>query len=793
MHKSNSVQRENKPVSPMYPDYQYHLSESVINLADKRMMGTLYIEGMAFESESDAVIENAFNDVKNYLVGVGKEGDMYLWTHLVKEKVCLDDEYHFKNNFLARFTKQYLRQFKGENFYKCSYYMTFGIPAADINTGIERLEGILYQACAVLKPFGASVLGVEGEYISEPADYFSVLLNKRHNKIPLSSSPLSMSVPDSDWYWGNDTLELRNNESDGKVFATNYVVKDFPMFTKPSQWDFLLRLPYEFVLTQSFIFESPTKTTRAIDSQLNKLTSSGDSGLTQMEELELGKEVVTSGDTLFGSYHCVLSVFGDTPDEARKNGMKVAGEFVTTGKGFRFIRATGGASCYVFFSHMPLNKKRPLDTRRTLTNLACTFSMHNFSSGKRYGNPIGDGTAIMPLKTTSEGLYHYNTHYSEPHRNVTGKMMAGHNLILGASETGKTTFEGTAAGWLQRFNPNMFVVDFNRSTELFVRAYGGSYFALKAGEYSGLVPWQLADADDPVIGKDLVAFLREWVKTLAYDHAGHPPTDAETDELSHAVDMIMKLPRDMRRTGALLDYVTPGSELEIRLRKWCGTGDYAWAADSPRNTFDPMDKANRKVGFDTTVILQKINNNIHPACQPVLAILFFYKKLMQRDGELMLSIIEEFWMPANFPLTQEMILASLKAGRMQGEMMWLTSQSPEDAINCAIFATLIQQTTTKTLLPNPDALWEGYKQIGLTEKEFKKLKALRKDSRTMLVKQSGSSCFVKMDLYGFDEFLPVISGTTKGLAIFDQLMTELETDDPDIWIPEFIKRVNSDD
>lgn len=88
----------------------------------------------------------------------------------------------------------------------------------------------------------------------------------------------------------------------------------------------------------------------------------------------------------------------------------------------------------------------------------------------------------------------------------------------------------------------------------------------------------------------------------------------------------------------------------------------------------------------------------------------------------MLSIIEEFWMPANFPMTQSMIKSALKAGRMKGEMMWLTSQSPEDAINCAIFAALVQQTATKILLPNPDAKWEGYKEIGLTEKSLKNSK-----------------------------------------------------------------------
>ncbi|MCO1593516.1 hypothetical protein MWK28_55885, partial [Escherichia coli] len=67
------------------------------------------------------------------------------------------------------------------------------------------------------------------------------------------------------------------------------------------QWDFLLKQPYEFILTQSFIFESPTKTLKNIDSQLNKLQSANDAAKIQQEELEAGKEAVAAGITLFGS------------------------------------------------------------------------------------------------------------------------------------------------------------------------------------------------------------------------------------------------------------------------------------------------------------------------------------------------------------------------------------------------------------------------------------------------------------------------------------------------------------
>lgn len=788
MYRQKLKKSETEPVISEYPDYRFHLSENIIYTADKKMLATIVIEGMPFESEKDSTLENAFTGIKDYLVGVGKEGDTYLWTHLVKEKVFLDENYSFDNDFLNRFSSHYLAMFRGGNFFKSTWYLTFGIPYTNVDDGIERLDDILHQAMTVLKPFNASLLGVVDGFISEPADYLSLLLNKQHVKIPLSVSPLSESVSDSEWYFGNDVLELRNNDSDTKKFATNYVLKDFPMFTEMGQWDFLLKLPYEFIITQSFIFEAPAKTLRKIDSQLNKLGSAGDAAESQQEELLLGQDVVTSGITLFGSYHCVLTVFGDSsPEEARKNGIKVSSEFITAGKGFRFTRAASyGAE--VFFSHLPMSKKRPLDTRRTVTNLACTFSLHNYSGGKKSGNPIGDGSAIMPLKTVSDGLYYFNTHYSDPHKNVTGQRIAGHAMILGATGTGKTTFEGAAAGFLQRFDPYMFVVDYNRSTELFVRAYGGSYFALQEGIHTGLNPWQLAEDESSPVWARLLAFLKELAKSLVRDSAGVPCSDKQAIEMDEAVEGIMRMPLSERRTSTLLEIVTDG-DLRIRLNKWCESGAYAWAVDSPENTFNPMDY--KKVGFDTTVILEKINGNVHPACEPVLGILFFYKSLMQREGKLMLSIIEEFWMPCNFPLTQDMIKGALKAGRLKGEMMWLTSQSPEDAINCAIFAALVQQTATKIFLPNPDAEWEGYKKMGLTEKEFKRLKALTKESRTMLIKQSGSSAFAKMDLYGFDDFLPVISGTTEGIALCEKIRHELGTDNPDVWIPEFTKQINA--
>ncbi|EGH9360839.1 conjugal transfer protein [Salmonella enterica] len=787
MNANQLKKRKNKPVKTQYPNYQFHVSESVVYTEDNRMLSTIILEGLPFESVTDAVLENAFHNVKDFLVGAGKDGELYLWTHLVRERVSIENEYKFQSEFLNRFSEKYISTFKNGDFYKSTWYITFGMPFGQVDAGVERMHDLVDQALVAFKVFNPSVLSVGDNFISETAEYLSSLCNKEHVRIPASSTPISDSIVNSEWYFGNDVLELRNNESDKKIFATNYVIKDFPMFTKPEHWNFLLSLPYEFVITQSFIFESPSKTLRKIDSQKNKLTSAGDAAITQQEELSVGQEAVVSGDTVFGSYHCALTVYGSTPDNARANGKKVSAEFITSGQGFRFARVAAAAP-FVFFSHLPLNKKRPLDSRRTITNLACTFSMHNYSVGKKEGNPIGDGKALMPLKTLSDGLYYYNTHYTELHRNMVGQKIAGHLLLLGATGAGKTTFEGASAAYVQRFDSSLFIIDFNRSTELFARTFGASYFTLDEGRYSGLNPFQIADADDPVLGGKLIAFLKQYVKIFARDAQGNPCSDEESEILSGAVDAVMELPRESRRVSKLLQKIPSGSDLAIKFQKWCNNGEFALWTDSPTNKFNPLEL--QKVGFDTTVLLEKTpSGGVHPACEPVLAVLFFYKTIMQREGKLMLSIIEEFWMPCNFPTTQAQIKSSLKAGRLKNEMMWLTSQSPEDAINCQIFPAIVQQTATKVFLPNPDAEFEGYKKVGLTEKEFNRLKRLGKESRTMLIKQSGASVFAKMDLYGFDEFLPIFSGTTEGIALAEKIRSELNTENPDVWVPEFIRRI----
>ncbi|WP_064754032.1 VirB4 family type IV secretion/conjugal transfer ATPase [Escherichia coli] len=772
-----------KITNKFIPPYHSHIHENIIWLEDKKLLLTFLIEGIPYESLTDDMILNNFNGQKETLLGLCKSEKVFLWEHLIKRDSPMDARYKFPDNpFLQRLSDFYCETFNGERSLRTEYFITTGIPYDDIDAGEKKAKDIIRQIETGFKDYNIYTLGISEGCISDICtNYLNYLLNHDFEKIPLSATKISESIKNSKFYFSFDTLEIKNRNGHDNKFCSNYIVKDVPRGSQIGQWNFLLSLPFEFILTQSFIPDSLSKSSKKIEQQLNKLTSVKDAGKTQQTELHMAQEAIINQETVFGSWHSVLSVFGNTPDEASNNGSEVAAEFVTSGRGFRFVRATSEAP-YAWFSHLPASTLRPLATQRTLSNVCCLMPLHNHSYGKKSGNPIGDGSAIMPLKTVTDGLYWFNTHYSAPGRNVTGQMIAGHAMLLGATGAGKTTFEMMAAAFLQRFNPDMFVIDFNRSTELAIRMFGGQYFSLAEGVYSGLNPFQIGDNDDP----ELMAFLKEWVKRCAVNNDGSDCSDSEAEEIDRAVEMVMKLERRQRRFARLQSRIQ-NPDLNLRLSKWWDNGALSWATDSEENKFDP-DKYS-KIGFDTTVILETVNERDHPACEVILSVLFFYKKRMQKGGKLMLSIVEEFWKPCNYPMTQALIKASLKAGRMKGEMMWLTSQSPEDAINCQIFAALVQQTPTKILLPNPDAKYSGYKEIGLTEKEFRQLKKLKLESRTMLIKQSGSSAFAKMDLVGFDDFLPVISCSMKGIKLCEKIREEIGSDDPELWYPPFIEGI----
>ncbi len=775
--------------SDFLPKICQHVTSNIVNFKTGHVGFTIRLEGIPFDGSDDKHLFNQYVNLSNLFAGMGKSlgNNLAVWTTLQRKKINFDRRYSFTTEFCQQFANKYLARFQEEDYFENVFYITVLIKSDDLDDGIKEAEEQINIMMRSLQPYEPYLLTAyqndEGTLFSEVYEFFGGLINGEKEQIPLSTLDAYQVIPSADLHFGSEVCEIRT-PSGAQKYGVMYDLKDFGL-SKPKILTGVLSLPCEFTLTQSLVYVNSHTMQEDIKKQLNNLKSVGDQAAEQQNELAYGLGQLTAGELMFGDYHAALVVYGKTAKEASYNGSRAYAAFLNAG-GFRFTK--GGLSApATFFSQVPGSKEKPRSFPKTTANLATTFGIHNYSHGKKYGNPIGDGSAVMPLQTVSKTVYDFNFHFSNPKEDNVGDKIAGHTLILGATGTGKTTLQTALLAFNERFDPYIFALDLDRGMEIFIRAIGGSYFSLEAGKPSGLNPFQL---EDTPTNRD---FLYTLVGICGKNSDGKL-TAEEEKQIEQAVDATLSLDFGNRNFSRLLESIPISADddaLRVRLNRWCRSagGRYAWCLDNDENAFDP--KAFFRVGFDLTDVLK---DNYAPT-EPVLAYMFHLRDIMMdevaKKGGILASIVEEFWYAARYQVTQDLILKILKTDRKRGGWLILVSQSPEDAINCPIFPAIIQQTPTKIFLPNPDAEFDGsYQRCGLTLKEYEELAKLTLESRTFLVKQSRQSAFAKLDLYGFSDEIAVLSGSSDNIELLHQVMAEYG-DTPEQWYQPFQQAIRN--
>jgi type IV secretion system protein VirB4 len=784
------------------PRYNYHVRDSVISLEDGRLCFVLRLGGLPFESTTDAMLENQFDALNDVFLSLGKSAGarLAIWCYHDHFKTQFKTDYTFGFRWLQDFSDRYMARFEHADVYENNFYIAVLLKPGINDTPDEatrEIEEIEQMAMQSLQPYECDLLRLyekDGMNFSEVYEFIAYLYNGFWEPVPVTSLPLYLAVETSTHHHGYRLMETRFPDG-GSVFTCFYDLKDYPERTTRGKLNPMLELHFPFLMVFSFTFIGIDKTIQIINQALNKMESAGDEATEQQAEMVVARGALQGGEIYFGEFHGALLVRGRSARECEERGA-TARTTLSGSCGTQFTPATVSAP-ETFFSIFPGNMaRRPRPMPKTTRNLFGVFSANTYSSGKQHGNPIGDGSAVVPVHTSVRGIYHLNFHYSLPELDSLGEKRAGHTFICGATGAGKTTLQTSLLAFLERFNTKLFAVDKDGSMRGFIEALGGTYFTLPNGEPTGLNPFQLPDsAYNRAFLYDLVA---------ACGRFGRPATEIESAEdiadIKSAVDNVFSIPWEHRRFAVLLQNIPDRGEdcLKRKIAQWCytedGDGRFAYALDNPTNNFDWH--SFWRVGFDVTDFL--VTN--HPATEPILSYLFHLKNLMQREGGgLLATVVEECWLPMSYPTTSAQILDSLKTGRRRDEFILLVTQSPEDILKNSLLPAVMQQTPTKIYLPNPDAEYRtadggGYARFGLTVKEFRKLKALGLQSRKFLIKQGAQSSVVQMDL-GLQpgqekgarapaEYVSVFAMAAEDFPLLEAAKAEAG-DDPDAWIPVY--------
>jgi type IV secretion system protein VirB4 len=223
------------------------------------------------------------------------------------------------------------------------------------------------------------------------------------------------------------------------------------------------------------------------------------------------------------------------------------------------------------------------------------------------------------------------------------------------------------------------------------------------------------------------------------------------------------------------------NSLSARLKKWCWGEPLGWLLD---NAVDQLDLASHRIyGFDYTDFLDD------PVTRTPIMMYLLYRTEALIDGRRFMYFMAEFWKPLSDPVFASFAKDKQKTIRKQNGFGVFDTQSPADILLSPVARTMVEQTATYILLPNPRADREDYVEgLKLTEAEFEAIKNLGESSRLFLVKQGHRSALARLDLSQMGDALTVLSGTTDNVALLEEIRAEVG-DDAAAWLPVFLERV----
>lgn len=765
--------------------YACHYDENIILTKSSCLLQVIKIEGLPFETEDDDLLCFRKN-LRNTMFRSMASGKYGIYVHTIRRRQGIYPEGEFPEGFATQLNESWKEKHSRLKLFINDFYVTIiQKPAATPLHGIKghmeslwkkkdpRLQSknlkIAHQElCAVsrrflnnLKDYGPRLLGMRGYgqlAFSEPAEFFSTLINLELRKIQAPEMGLDCYLPYKRLLFGRDAFEARGNLS-SKVGAI-LSIKEYPPETKVGMLDHFLKIPCEFIITQSFLFTDHQVVLGRIQTQQRKMLQTEDLAVSQVEQIDEALDDVSSGRIGFGSHHLTAMVTAPDLKQLDKSLAEVEAAFLNLG--IVVVREDLNLEpC--FWAQLPGNFSYiSRDSMISTANFAGFASLHNYPSGKLKNNHWGE--AVTVLETVSGTPYFFNFHQQD----------VGHTTIIGPTGTGKSVLLNFLLAQSLKFRPKIFFFDKDRGAEIFIKALGGVHSTLGLSRPSGFNPLKLPDTPENR------AFLADWLQILLTTHGeGFGAGDAA--KIQGAIEGNYQLDEDSRVLENLAPFLGIGGPgtLSDRLAPWFGKGTRA-------NLFGNSED---KLRFDQNLFCFEMNEILEDKNSlPAVLAYLFHRINLELDGHPTIIVLEEGWKLLDNSFFAPRIKDWLQTIRKRNGFVIFLTPNIESAFKSDIGDTLVQQSATSVFLPNHKATHEGYcEAFKLSEKEYELVKNLDPQERCFLIKHGQDSVLAKLDLGGMEDLIRILSGTTGNVKILDQIISETG-EDPESWLPIFQER-----
>lgn len=784
--KNRLYELREKSFGNMLP-YTYHYDDNTILTKNNELMSVIKLDGFSFETADDSDVDNKKTLRNNLFKGMASSG-LSIYCHTMRRRYSSFPGGEFNDFFTQTLNEQWKERHKPDNTFVNEHYITIIKKGPDksitlLKTLLDRFRGIsdgssvnarlmkeAYADIAEVRDrllngfdsYKAKVLGIrktkEGNF-SEICEFLSKIANVGFGQNMLvPRGNISKYINTQRLYFGNKTIE---------VFGPTYhrycgmiSIKEYRPATYAGIMDNFLKMPCEFIITQSFDFTDRMSAITKMQLQQRRLMQAEDVAISQVAEIDEALDSAMSGSFAFGLHHLTIMCITDDMRVLDNLLSQTIVEFSNIG-----VMAVREALNMepAFWAQFPGNnsyivRKATINT----LNLSGYAAFHNYPSGKISGNHWGDAVTVM--NTTSGTPYFFNFHARD----------VGHTMIIGPTGGGKTMLLNFLSAQSQKFNPRLFFFDKDRGADLFIRAIGGKYTILNPGAQCNFNPLHL---DDTPENRN---FLIDWLKVLMSTN-GEIITAEDVATISSALDGVYKLPKDKRKLQNLAPFLglETGNGLAIRLKMWHSDGSKAKIFD---NDFDVLDfSTGRTFAFDMAEVLKD-----KVSLSPVL-LYIFHKINLSLDGTRTMIVLDEAWSLIDNPVFAPKIKDWLKVLRKLNAFVVFATQSVEDAAKSSINDTLIQQTATQIFLPNLKATESYMTNFMLTTREYALVKTTDPGSRFFLIRQDMDGVIARVNLTGMTDMMNILSGRMENVLLAQEIIAEYG-DDPNKWLPIFFER-----
>ncbi|WP_426960346.1 hypothetical protein [Muricoccus radiodurans] len=763
-----------------------HVTENVVELEDGSLMAALRLDGRPLTLMDEEARYAARRERHSALRALYDTNVTVFEHHVCHDRVQPFVPGEFRSAYGRELMREYHAALDADLLVR-EWFVTILVRPRPITGAVARLRRLVGRteevdaallrqvndrAAAVrrsLRAYAPRRLGrrwAGGAPFSEIGEAVRLILYGRWSPVPETRGVMASAIYTDRVVCGLAGIEVR--VPGRSCFAVIMGLRDYPEVARPWTLDGLLAVRRRIVMTNRFAFLSAATATGKMARTQRQMANARDRAHSVSEGLDEAMDAVESGRSIMGDHHWSLTVHADSQEELSDAVGEVRGILTERTNVSAIPEALG---CFpAYWAQVPGAPAATLARHGGVHG----FNFLSFSScaGFPRGSALPHWRAPL-LRLVTEG---HTAHDFDPHvRRV------GHTLLLGPTGYGKSTFLGLVAVALeQALAPKggvCVILDKDASNELTVRACGGYYARVRRGVESGMAPLKALAGS-----LEARSWLAEFVQGLIMLDGKGPPPPHQIERLHTALAFLMRRPPEARSLGGLRQFLDHGeASTGARLERWCRGNALGWAFDGDE---DLIRLEAGIVGIDNTELLP---DDMATVRIPAAAYQFFRIREKVGRGVRGAVLVDEAasYLPHDGSGFAEGFDAFSRELRKGNGMLWLAAHRPEDLARTEAGRTLLTNTPTKILFPNPEASEAAYRDLlhcspGEMEQIMGRMRALGEG--TFLVKRPEGSFVARAPLDALPQHIAVLSNDPIKSALWHSIGEELGTTDPAaIW------------